>query len=80
MVNAIKFTDKGYVRFGFNESEKTLDFFVEDTGIGINAEDQEKIFNHFYKLEDKTRLYEGTGIGLSISQHLVYLMGGKLKT
>ena len=77
--NAIKFTDKGYVRFGFNESEKTLDFFVEDTGIGINAEDQEKIFNHFYKLEDKTRLYEGTGIGLSISQHLVYLMGGKLK-
>ncbi len=77
--NAIKFTDKGYVRFGFNESDKSLDFYVEDTGIGINAKDQEKIFNHFYKLEDKVRLYEGTGIGLSISQHLVYLMGGRLK-
>ncbi|MBN1117766.1 MAG: response regulator [Bacteroidales bacterium] len=77
--NALKFTDKGYIRFGYYIEAKDVVFFVEDTGIGISKEDQKNIFNHFYKLErDSNKFYEGTGIGLSISKRLVELMGGTL--
>jgi signal transduction histidine kinase/streptogramin lyase len=77
--NAIKFTKKGYVRFGFEIKGNEVEFFVEDTGIGIREKDQHKIFNHFYKIEEKTSmLYGGSGLGLSISKNLIGLMNGKI--
>ena len=78
--NAIKFTEKGFVRFGYRQSsQEMLEFFVEDTGIGIKKDKLEVIFDSFRQLElSNTRRYGGTGLGLSISRGLVRLMGGEM--
>lgn len=79
--NGIKFTEEGEVEFGYRILEPNLlEFFVRDTGIGIAERDQERIFERFHQLDNRTiRAYEGTGLGLSISQHYVRLLGGSLK-
>jgi PAS domain S-box-containing protein len=78
--NAIKFTDEGEVEIGYNYNSKGgLLFWVKDTGIGISIEDQEKIFERFRQAdESNNRLYEGTGLGLTLSKNLVELLGGKI--
>ncbi len=79
--NAIKFTEQGYIEVGcsLKSSENLIEFYVKDTGIGIKEEDQEIIFQRFRKLEDdNSTLYRGAGLGLSISKHLVELLGGKI--
>jgi len=80
--NAVKFTDMGYIRFGYALMEDCdmLHFFVEDTGIGIPEPKQEYIFGRFWQLHDEKSkiLYGGTGLGLPISQNLVELMGGQI--
>jgi PAS domain S-box-containing protein len=81
--NAIKFTDQGHVKFGAKLSEyfhiKVINFYVEDTGIGIKEKDINLIFNQFVKIEsDNEVLKSGTGLGLTISKKLVTLMGGKI--
>jgi signal transduction histidine kinase/CheY-like chemotaxis protein len=78
--NAIKFTERGYVEFGYKASEDSLlHFYVKDTGIGLPKGKEHEIFNRFSKFsDDKQRLYGGTGIGLSIAKHLVELMGGEI--
>jgi signal transduction histidine kinase/ligand-binding sensor domain-containing protein/CheY-like chemotaxis protein len=77
--NAIKYTDKGHIHFGYEILEKDIRFYVKDTGIGLAPENHENIFNHFFKIEkDKDRLYRGTGIGLSICKKLAHLMGGNI--
>ncbi|MRT94674.1 PAS domain S-box protein [Ancylomarina sp. 16SWW S1-10-2] len=82
--NALKFTQKGQVEFGFKEvnkdSNKLIEFFVKDTGIGISPDMKKNIFDMFRQAnESSSREYEGTGIGLSISKKLVELMGGKIE-
>ena len=78
--NAIKFTDYGHILLGCNLQEDRILFFVEDTGIGLSEDNKEIIFELFRKVEDnKLRLYRGTGLGLSLSQNLVKLMGGEIK-
>ncbi len=79
--NALKFTERGTVEFGYRTlSDGQIEFFVKDTGIGIAEEDLDKIFVRFHQLDNRTtRNYEGTGLGLSIAQHYVMLLGGKLK-
>ncbi len=79
--NGIKFTDAGEVEFGYrSHSVNQLEFFVRDTGIGIDEKDQKRIFERFHQLDNRTiRAYEGTGLGLSIAQHYVRLIGGSLK-
>lgn len=78
--NGIKFTEKGEVEFGYRILDSNqLDFFVKDTGIGISDKDQNRIFERFHQLDNRTiRAYEGTGLGLSIAQHYVRLIGGDL--
>ena len=78
--NAIKFTEKGYIRFGYRQPiTDYLEFFVEDTGIGINPAQHEIIFDRFRQVDPtNSRLYRGTGIGLNIASNLVQLMGGKI--
>ncbi|MCX8055051.1 MAG: PAS domain S-box protein [Ignavibacteria bacterium] len=77
--NALKFTIKGHVEFGCWKKGSIIEFFVEDTGIGISEEHQEKIFDAFVQ-EDSTftRSYEGAGIGLTIAKGLVESIGGKM--
>lgn len=79
--NAIKFTEKGKIEFGFTlEKQNTiLKFFVHDTGIGLDQEQQNFIFSRFTKIEDdKGKLFRGAGLGLPIAKNLVELMGGKV--
>jgi signal transduction histidine kinase len=78
--NAVKFTEKGYIRFGYRQSAPNqLEFVVEDTGIGIDPEQHEVIFERFRQAElSNSRLYGGTGIGLNIAHNLVQMMGGKI--
>jgi CheY-like chemotaxis protein len=78
--NAIKFTDKGSVEFGYRlKNEKELEFFVKDTGIGLTKEELGIIFERFkrtYHSEEKNIV--GSGLGLAISKNLVQLMGGEM--
>jgi len=78
--NAIKCTERGKIEFGYEVLGKDLKFFVKDTGIGINQESIEVIFNRFRQSDISiSRAHEGSGIGLSICKAYVELMGGKIK-
>jgi signal transduction histidine kinase/CheY-like chemotaxis protein len=85
MGNAIKFTERGEVRLSVQLLDKTdnsatVNFAVSDTGIGINLEQQEQLFEAFSQADNTiTRQYGGTGLGLAISQQLTRLMGGEIK-
>jgi len=77
--NAIKFTDKGYIRFGYRLVNNELEFYNEDTGIGIDADYHNKIFERFRKLGNgESRIYEGVGLGLAICKGNVDLLRGKI--
>jgi PAS domain S-box-containing protein len=77
--NAIKFTETGGIEVFVEKQDDTLFFSVTDTGVGIAAETQDKLFKPFVQAhESTTRLFGGTGLGLSIAQQLVELMGGTI--
>ncbi|BDX39367.1 hypothetical protein CYCD_27220 [Tenuifilaceae bacterium CYCD] len=78
--NAIKFTEKGYVRFGYEMlSENHISFFVQDSGIGIEEKYHKVIFERFRQIElDTSRAKGGFGLGLAISKAYVELMGGTI--
>ncbi len=78
--NAVKFTERGFVEFGYTQLEdQFLQFYVKDTGIGLPHGKENEIFERFSKFNnDKQRLYGGTGIGLSIAKNLVNLLGGEI--
>lgn len=81
MGNAVKFTDAGTITLScFADTEKSmLRFEIIDTGIGIDAETQEKLFGDFVQADASiSRKYHGTGLGLSICKRLVELMGGAI--
>jgi hypothetical protein len=77
--NALKFTDEGIVEIGYTLKGYLIEFFVKDTGIGIDEKFHEIIFERFGRAEHpKSRLYGGTGLGLSISKAFVEKLGGKI--
>jgi PAS domain S-box-containing protein len=77
--NAFKFTKEGHIELGCRVKGKIIEFYIEDTGIGIPEEVHEKIFERFYQVDQSvTRVYTGTGLGLSISSAYVEFLGGKL--
>lgn len=78
--NAIKFTHKGTIEFGYRiENESNLIFYVKDSGIGIPLEKQSIIFDFFRQGDDSfTRLYGGIGIGLAISKKIAKILNGEL--
>ncbi|WP_430974432.1 PAS domain-containing sensor histidine kinase [Sunxiuqinia rutila] len=79
--NAVKFTNEGEIEFGYKLIGKDqLQFFVKDTGIGIDEEQVQRIFERFHQIDNKTtRKYEGSGLGLAIAQHYTVLLGGKIE-
>jgi protein-histidine pros-kinase len=81
--NAIKFTEKGHVHLELSRCQTNgravTEFVVADTGCGIQAEDQEKLFQAFAQVDASLRRrFEGTGLGLHLSQKLAELLGGKI--
>lgn len=74
--NSIKFTQNGHIIFGYKKDRNNIIFYVKDTGIGIKKEDFPKIFKRFEQLNTNKKI--GHGLGLSISNELVKLMGGQL--
>lgn len=84
MVNAIKFTERGGIqvqvrRMGETNAQHLLRFEVRDTGIGIDADQQQRLFSAFTQADaSTTRLYGGTGLGLAICKRIIDLMHGKI--
>ncbi|MCP4008146.1 MAG: response regulator, partial [Proteobacteria bacterium] len=83
--NAVKFTEEGEIDVRVtlgtqNERELSIRFEIIDTGIGISAKDQERIFDSFQQADNSlARRHEGTGLGVTISRELIRIMGGDLK-
>ncbi len=79
--NAVKFTERGWVRVAgcADADEERLTVWVEDTGIGVAPRDHEAVFQEFRQVDGSlTRRHGGTGLGLAISRRLVRVMGGDL--
>ena len=78
--NAVKFTNTGYVHVELDYSkEEGVRFTVTDSGIGVSAENQKKLFTDYFQADISTyRLFGGTGLGLSISKTLISLMNGTI--
>lgn len=85
--NAIKYTKKGSIEFGYNlrsatgstSSQAQLEFYVKDTGIGIAQDKQEAIFDRFVQADTSLASdYEGAGLGLAITKGYVEILGGNL--
>ncbi len=82
--NAIKFTEHGAIAVALDVEEAAADhlvlrFSVADTGIGVDADQREEIFEAFTQADDSmTRKYSGTGLGLAICRQLARLMGGRV--
>ena len=77
--NAAKFTDSGSIGLELSIVGNSMAIAVSDTGIGIKEEDLGKLFTAFGQIEDaKTKIHEGTGLGLTISKNLVELIGGTI--
>ncbi len=78
--NAIKFTHEGNVHFKYLVSENKISFIFKDTGIGINKEAINSIFERFRQADYSTHInYGGTGLGLSISKSFTEMLGGTIK-
>ena len=77
--NAIKYSKKGYIEFGYERKDKYLEFFIKDTGIGIVKEKQKAVFERFIQADlTLSKKFEGAGLGLSITKAYVEMLGGKI--
>ena len=77
--NAVKFTESGQISFGYSHNESFLEFYVADTGIGIDPIYHSKIFEPFFQVENgMSKRFEGTGLGLSICKAFVKLLDGEI--
>jgi CheY-like chemotaxis protein len=78
--NAVKFTPSGSINFGYTIQHDAIEFFVKDTGSGIEKEALDLVFKYFMQENTATtRGHEGSGLGLSIAKGFVELMGGHIR-
>lgn len=75
ITNAIKFTVKGHIKFGYEYVDNGIRLYCEDTGIGISKEKVDNVFKRFYKLND---FAQGTGLGMAICKAIIDEMHGKI--
>lgn len=79
VTNAIKYTEKGRITIGAQPKQGGVEFWVEDTGIGISKTDQDKVFAKFFRSEDfRTRKNSGTGLGLYVTMKLARLINAQV--
>ncbi|MBN2166957.1 MAG: hypothetical protein JW717_11820 [Marinilabiliaceae bacterium] len=77
--NAIKYTNEGIIRFGFEANSDNVLFFVHDTGVGLTNEEQKTIFDRFTRFNADGRLIDrGNGLGLTICKNLIENMQGRI--
>ncbi len=77
--NALKFTSEGYIEVGCRPRGEMVEFYVKDTGIGIDPKFHTKVFERFRQVETAfTRKFGGNGLGLAITKNLIELMGGEI--
>jgi len=75
--NAVKYTKKGSIEIGYLLKDKYVEYYVKDTGIGIEKDKQQPIFNRFTQADNSlSKIYEGAGLGLSITKAYVEMLGG----
>ncbi len=81
ITNAIKYSpDGGRITISASSGTEYLTILVQDTGMGISAEDRERIFQRFYRIKnDKTRYITGTGLGLAIVKSILEAHGGRIE-
>ncbi len=80
LTNAVKYTEKGAVTLEVYPEGDGIRFIVKDTGIGIQAEDIDRLFNAFDRIEEnRNRNIEGTGLGMNITASLLKMMGSKIE-
>lgn len=78
--NALKFTNEGFVEVGYRIEDDALCLYVKDTGVGIEAEKRDVIFEKFRQVDDSiTRTFGGTGMGLAISKKIMDMLGGSIQ-
>jgi len=78
--NAIKYTKIGSITFGYSLKNNCIEFFVEDTGIGIPKDRVQAVFNRFEQSDiGNRRAYDGSGLGLAISKAYAEMLGGEIK-
>jgi len=79
LANAIKYTDAGYVKFGYKEIGDFFEFYVEDSGIGIPSNRQRAVFDRFIQADiEDIEARQGAGLGLTITKEFVKMLGGKI--
>lgn len=77
--NAIKFTEQGFIEYGYKTKGEFVEFYVKDSGKGIPHNDKKKIFERFHQLDNQPQVScTGTGLGLSICKAYVEMLGGKI--
>jgi hypothetical protein len=78
--NAIKYTNRGSIEFGYFKKDNYLEFYVKDTGIGIPKDRQDVIFERFIQADITDKMArQGAGLGLSITRAYVEMLGGKIR-
>lgn len=77
--NAIKFTPKGEINLGYTKYGDRIEFYIEDTGVGVPEKDLPTIFNRFFQASNQVeKINSGSGLGLAITKNLVELLGGTI--
>ena len=80
LANAVKFTEQGFIRVRAETRADEVQISIQDTGIGIAAEQLGRIFQPFHQVDNQlTRRFGGTGLGLAITQRLTELMQGRIR-
>ncbi|WP_180335782.1 PAS domain S-box protein [Labilibaculum filiforme] len=80
MKNALKFTNEGFVEFGYKVDGEILTLYVKDSGVGINEDKKNVIFDRFRQADESiTRTFGGTGLGLAISKKIMDMLGGSIE-
>lgn len=77
--NALKYTNEGEIRINYEQINGDIGFSVKDTGVGINPENLDHIFDRFVKIEGEDEVKDGTGLGLAISKSIIHSLGGSIR-